>query len=281
MRHLVFVLLAGLVASPAVAQTPGPAFEVASIKPSQAARLQGFGITPGGQFTAQGANVADLIGIAYGMRVPLRRFQITGGPGWIDSARFDIQAKSTVVSPTPEQVSLLIRSLLVDRFKLAAREETRDAPIYELKLARSDGQLGPKMTRSSLPFTCFQAGAPAPPPEQMAQCVYNIGYGVLKARGVPVQTLAYSIPNFYGIGRSVVDRTGLTGGYDMDMEWAPMTQFIQPGNLAPPPDAADRPVNNGPSIFVALREQLGLALEPSRGPVPMVVIDRVEKPSDN
>jgi len=281
MRSLVFVFLAGLVASAAVAQTPGPTFEVASIKPSQAARLQGFAITPGGQFTAQGANVADLIGIAYGMRVPLRRFQITGGPGWIDSDRFDIQAKSTVVSPTPEQVGLLIRSLLVERFKLAAREETRDAAIYELKLARSDGQLGPKMTRSSLPFTCFQAGAPPPPPEQMAQCVYNVGYGVLKARGVPVQTLALSIPNFYGIGRQVVDRTGLTGGYDMDMEWAPMTQFIQPGNLAPPPDAADRPVNNGPSIFIALREQLGLTLEPSRGPVPMVVIERVEKPSEN
>src|SRR6185436_17238940 len=281
MRSLVFVFLAGLVASAAVAQTPGPTFEVASIKPSQAARLQGFAITPGGQFTAQGANVADLIGIAYGMRVPLRRFQITGGPGWIDSDRFDIQAKSTVVSPTPEQVGLLIRSLLVERFKLAAREETRDAAIYELKLARSDGQLGPKMTRSSLPFTCFQAGAPPPPPEQMAQCVYNVGYGVLKARGVPVQTLAFSIPNFYGIGRQVVDRTGLTGGYDMDMEWAPMTQFIQPGNLAPPPDAADRPVNNGPSIFIALREQLGLTLEPSRGPVPMIVIDRVEKPSEN
>ena len=281
MKHCALVFFACLAASPAVAQTSGPAFEVASIKPSQAARLQGFGITPGGQFTAQGASVADLIGVAYGMRIPLRRFQITGGPGWIDSDRFDITAKSTVAPPTPEQVGLLIRSLLVERFKLVAREETRDAPIYLLKMARSDGQLGPKMTRSSLPFMCFQAGAPPPPPEEMAKCVYNIGYGVLKARGVPVQTLAFSIPNFYGIGRQVVDQTGLAGGYDMDMEWAPMTQFIQPGNLAPPPDAADRPVNNGPSIFIALREQLGLTLEPSRGPVPMLVIERVEKPSEN
>ena len=132
----------------------------------------------------------------------------------------------------------MIRTLLIERFKLVAREETKDAPIYVLNLARQDRQLGPKLKPSG--YTCFVG----PPPEPGAvpnNCVFRVGYGVLTGRGVPMPTLAYSIQNFYGIGRLVVDRTGLTGGYDMDMEWAPLTQFRQPGNLDPPSDAADRP----------------------------------------
>jgi uncharacterized protein (TIGR03435 family) len=96
-----------------------------------------------------------------------------------------------------------------------------------------------------------------------------------------MEQLAVSIANFYGIGRLVVDRTGLTGKFDMDMEWAPMTQFRQPGNLDPPPDFADRTMNNLPTLFAALKEQLGLELEPARGPVPTVIIERVERPSQD
>jgi len=273
----VFGMLAWLASGvPAATQGRGPVFEVASIKPSQAGgQGRGFGVTPGGQFMAQGSNVADLVAIAYGARLPLRRFQVTGGPGWIDTDRFDISANSPIAAPQPEQISAMIRALLVDRFKLVAREETKEAPIYLLNLARSDGQLGPKLKRSG--FTCYVPGAPPPP--EARQCAFRVGYGVLTGRGVPMQTLAYSIQNFYGIGRLVVDRTGLTGGYDMDMEWAPLTQFRQPGNLDPPADAADRPVNAGPTIFVALKDQLGLSLDSSRGPVPTVAIERVEKPT--
>jgi uncharacterized protein (TIGR03435 family) len=257
------------------AQTRGATFEVASIKPSPSGgRGRGFGVTPAGQFMAQGMTVADLLGVAYGKGLPLRRFQITGGPGWIDTDRFDISANSPVAAPPPEQLSAMIRALLTERFKLAAKEETKDAPIYVLNLARRDGQLAPKLKTSG--YTCFVA--PVPDADR-DKCVFNIGYGVLTGRGVSMPTLAYSIQNFYGIGRLVVDRTGLVGGYDMDMEWAPLTQFRQPGNLDPPSDAADRPVNSGPTIFIALKDQLGLSLDSSRGPVPTVVIERIEKPT--
>jgi uncharacterized protein (TIGR03435 family) len=258
-------------------QTRGATFEVASIKPSPSGgRGRGFGVTPAGQFMAQGMTVADLLGVAYGKGLPLRRFQITGGPGWLDSDRFDIAANSPIAAPTGEQMGAMILALLIERFKLVAKEETKDAPIYQLNLARQDRQLGPKLKPSG--YTCFVG--PAPDADR-DKCVYNIGYGVLTGRGVSMSTLAYSIQNFYGIGRLVVDRTGLTGGYDMDMEWAPLTQFRQPGNLDPPSDAADRPVNAGPTIFVALKDQLGLSLDASRGPVPMVVIERLEKPTEN
>jgi uncharacterized protein (TIGR03435 family) len=279
MKHFFVMAALGILlpVSNVHAQARGAAFEVASIKPSQGGgRGRGFGLTPGGQFMAQSANVADLIAIAYGVRLPLRRFQITGGPGWIDTDRFDISANSPIAAPEPEQLSAMIRALLVERFKLVAREETRDAPIYLLNRVRSDGQLGPKLKPSG--YTCFIG--PVPDADR-DKCVFNVGYGVLTGRGVPMATLAYSVQNFYGIGRLVVDQTRLTGGYDMDMEWAPLTQFRQPGNLDPPPDAADRPVNAGPTIFVALKDQLGLSLDASRGPVPTVVIERLEKPSEN
>jgi len=275
--------LTGLLAAPgAGAQTAGTGFEVASIKPSRPdAPRGGFGIMPGGRFQAEGVTLADLATIAYSEGVPIRRFQVTGGPGWMDTDRFDIVAKTgSDAPPAGPQMAAMIRSLLVERFKIVARKETKDAPIYVLGLAR-DGQLGPKLKRSSL--RCPAPGEGPPPPSEAEalrqQCVYRVGYGVLTGRGVTLSQLAYSIANFYGIGRLVVDRTGLAGGYDMDMEWAPLTQFRQPGNLDPPADAADRPVNAGPTIFVALRDQLGLSLEPSRGPVPTVVIERAEKPT--
>ena len=278
MKRLASALLVCLLAPGAHAQGPVVAFEVASIKPSAPGGPRGgFGMAPNGRFMAHGATLAELITLGYSTGLPLRRFQVTGGLAWLDTDRFDIEATSSLATPTPAQSMRMIRALLVERFKLVAREETTDAPIYVLNLARSDGQLGPKMKRSA--NTCFAPSAPPPSPEDAAKCVYNIGYGVLTARGVPMQTLAYSIQNFYGIGRLVVDHTGLPGGYDMDMEWAPMTQFRQPGNLDPPADAAERPVNSGPTIFVALREQLGLSLDAARGPMPTVVIERVEKPT--
>jgi uncharacterized protein (TIGR03435 family) len=170
----------------------------------------------------------------------------------------------------------LLKGLLVERFKLAVRQETKEGAIYHLTMASRDGQLGPKLRRS--PNPCPVPNGP-PDPEWLKNCTSRIGYGTLTARGIPMEQLALSIANFYGIGRLVVDRTGLTGKFDMDMEWAPMTQFRQPGNLDPPADFSDRAVNNLPTLFVALKEQLGLQLEPARGPVPSLIIERAERPS--
>jgi uncharacterized protein (TIGR03435 family) len=224
------------------------AFEVASIKPSDAlAPRGGFGMSPSGLFQVQGISLAELIQAAYTQGRPYARFQMTGGPDWLDSARFDITGSSTVRDATPAQTMAMVKTLLIDRFKVVVRQETREGPIYLLTLAKKDGSLGPRMKKSSL--TCPGPG-----------CDYKIMPGrSLMARGLTIDRLAFSMINFPGVGRLIVDRTGLTGGYDMDMEWSPG--------------------EDGLSIFTALREQLGLKLESSRGPVPMLVIDHVERPT--
>jgi uncharacterized protein (TIGR03435 family) len=267
------------------AQNAGPAFEVASVKANKSGNPGGFGILPGGTLRAERVTLTELISAAYGRTLPLYRFQIVGGPDWMDTDRFDVVAKwqtdagPGTAEPRPEQMFLMLRKLLAERFKMAAHEETREAPIYVLALAKPDGSLGPRLRRSET--TCPLPDPSSPPPSAAfaGQCVYTVGYGVLKGRGTPIARLALSLANFYGIGRLVVDRTGLTGGFDMDMEWAPLVQFRQPGNLDPPADAADRPVNAGSTIFVALQEQLGLKMDSQRGPVPIVVIDRADKPT--
>jgi uncharacterized protein (TIGR03435 family) len=280
-RAMALLCAAVLLTATLGAQSP-PAFEVASVKPSQAGAQRGpigFG---GERIDVTAWTLPELMTLAYAQGTSLYRFQITGGPDWLDRERFDITAtldQSKVTAPTPNLLQEMLRALLTERFKLAVRQETKEAPVYALTLASRDGQLGPKLRRSTYP--CPQAGGPPPPPdpERQKNCASRIGYGTLTARGMPIEQLALSMANFYGIGRIVVDRTGLTGMFDMDMEWAPMTQFRQPGNLDPPPDFADRAVNNLPTLFVALREQLGLALEPDRGPVRSIVIERVERPS--
>ena len=230
------------------AQTP--TFEVASIRPSgpDTQRGGGFGMSPSGLFQVHGLSLAELIQAAYSDGRPFYRFQLTGGPDWLDSARFDITASSTARNATPAQTMAIVKAILMERFQLVVRAQTTEAPIYILTLASKDGSLGSRMRKSSL--TCPGPG-----------CDFKINPGTLTARGLTTDRLAFSMANFSGLGRLIVDRTGLTGGYDMDMEWTPASDDV--------------------SIFTALREQLGLKLESSRGPVPMLVIERAEKPSEN
>ena len=264
MRRVILGLgvVAVLSAGSSFAQTP--TFEVASIKPSapDTPRGGGFGVSPSGLLQVQGISLAELIQAAYSDGRPFFRFQLTGGPDWLDSARFDITASSTVRNATPAQAMAIVKAILTERFKLVVRQQTTEAPIYVLTLANKDGSLGPRMRKSSL--TCPGPG-----------CDFKISPGTLTARGLTTDRLAFSMANFSGLGRLIVDRTGLTGGYDLNMEWTPMTP---PRNLDP---QANAPASDGPSIFTAVREQLGLKLESSRGPVPMLVIERAEKPSEN
>ena len=254
-----------------------PAFEVASVKPSQPGAQRGpigFG---GERLVVTAWTLPELMVLVYGQEAPLYRFQISGGPDWLDRERFDITA---TVDPSRATLGQdMMKALLAERFKLVVREETKEAPIYVLSMASRDGQLGPKLRRAPAVLCPEPGSAPPPPGTEPVRCEYRIGYGTLTGRGVTIKSLSASMANFYGIGRLVEDRTGLTGGFDMDMEWAPLTQFRQPGNLDPPPDFAERPVNALPTIFVALKEQLGLVLEPGRGPARAIVIERAERPT--
>jgi uncharacterized protein (TIGR03435 family) len=265
----------------------GPTFEVASVKPNSSGDGRVSMQNQPGRFTATNVTLRMLIRNAY----QLQEFQISGGPGWIGSDHFDIVARieGDVQDPLaggqagtgPTRLQLMIRALLAERFKLTVHSETKDSQVYALVVARSDGRLGPGLHRSETDCAALMAaargrGAPPmpPPPGSPMPCGMRVGIGNMAVGGATLSQMASSLSMF--VGRVVLDRTGLTGPFDINLTWTP-DQMPQR-----PPGAPDLPVDpNGPSIFTALQEQLGLKLESQRGPVEMLVIDRAEHPVEN
>ena len=208
----------------------------------------------------------------------LQNFQIVGGPDWFDSDRFDIVAKAADDAP-PERMLLMVRTLLADRFKLAVHTETREIPIYALVMARSDGRPGPQLRAAAVDCAALlaaaRAGGPPPPRAPAGErpiCGMQTAPGRMMAGGYALPDVARNLSNF--AGRMVVDKTGLTGLFDLDVTWTP--DQMPPGPLPPGAPAIDP---NGPSIFTALQEQLGLKLDSQRGPVDVLVIDHAEQPT--
>jgi uncharacterized protein (TIGR03435 family) len=262
-----------------------PQFEVASVKPNKSGGgPMRIGFQPGGRFTATNVPVRDLISLAYGQPQPLPSFQIIGGPGWLASDRFDIVAKAEGdVQPgpagPPTQMFLMLRGLLADRFKLLAHEETRDQPVYVLRLDRSDGKLGPQLRPSTTDCAAMRGanrGAPPPGPPQPGQvptCGAMFGPGRMMSGGTPIEMLANGLARL--VNRVVIDRTGLTGNYESSLEFTPDQSQLPPGGL--PPGIPAPPVD-GPSLFTALKEQLGLKLESDHAAVRVLMIDSIEQP---
>ena len=271
-----------------IASAPGksPEFDVASVKPNR------FGIAgkvsiqtqPGGRFTAENVTARQLIRFAY----RLQDSQLSGGPRWLDDERFDIVAKAAgdigepFLSEQNGQVSraqLMLQSLLADRFKLVVHTEARELATYALVAARRDGTLGPQLQRSTLDCSMVaDARRPAPAPGDQPACGIRMFPGRLVAGGAGLSQLANSLAAI--VGRLVFDRTGLTGSFNFTLTWTPdqiPTGYDKKaGALGLPP--ADP---NGPSIFTALQEQLGLKLDAQKGPVDTLFIDRVEHPVEN
>lgn len=266
-------------------QAPAPgtalAFEVASVKPNTSGDGRGMlGMQPGGRFTATNVALRMLIREAY----QLQDFQLIGGPAWIASDRFDVVAKAKGdLPPTPMGTvgpgQLMIRTLLAERFKLKVRNETRELPIYELVLARSDGKLGPQLRSSAADCAAAGRSGGAPPaplqPGERPKCGMRIGLGQMRGGGLPLSQLATILSQ--SLGRVVVDRTRLTGTFDLDLTWTP--DQLPPGSSPPGAPLPPSVASNGPSIFTALLEQLGLKLASTKGPVDVVVIDSVERPA--
>jgi uncharacterized protein (TIGR03435 family) len=249
------------------------AFDVASVRPNTSGPGSPFvRRLPGGGLEVGNVLLRDLIMYAYGVQ----RFRLFGGPDWIASERFDISARAGGdVSATPiagiAPETLMLRALLAERFKLAVHRETRELPIFELVLARGDGQLGPQLRRSAADCNAKAANAadgsrPPDAPGGRPQCGSRGGPGTMIAGGMPVSAFPDFLAGF--VQRTVVDRTGLTGLWDVDLTFAP---DVVPG-------AASQDTSR-PSLFTALQEQLGLRLEPATGPVEVLVIDRVERPT--
>jgi uncharacterized protein (TIGR03435 family) len=286
---LTFVLVAGIGAQ----QPENPRFDVASIKPNKSgeggSRIGG----PPGTFTATNATVRGIIAVAYASPQPLPANQMEGGPDWIDTERFDINARydASLVGPggpggpgaqagsAPPTQTLMLRQLLADRFKLKAHFETRERPMYDLVLARADGRLGPKLSKSAVDCQAMIAaargrgGASSPPPtstDGRPLCGLQMGPGRFAGGNVSMTGLANALAKF--AGRQVVDKTGLQGVYDLTIDYTP----DQIPNVNGEPASIDP---NGPSLFTAIQEQLGLKLESTRGGAEVLVIDFVERPT--
>ena len=234
------------------ASGPLPSFEVATIRPSDPLNSHEH-ISFGGDRVNATLTTKTLIERAYGVR----DFQVIGGPKWLDSATYDIVAKSDDIwdpskltrdqqDALADRQMLRLQSLLADRFHLKVHTTTKDVPVFALVVAKG----GPKLNT---------------PKESEPHRLYTSGPGNLACYSASMSELADELPDV-GVGRIVVDRTHLTGRYDFWLKWTPDE------------DSNANTKDSGPSMFTALQEQLGLKLSPSKGPAEVVVIDRIEKP---
>jgi len=237
-----------------------------------------IGVQPG-RLTATGASLLELAATAY----VLRTDQVFGPDGWMSSARYDIIA-TTPAGTSPGAVRAMLRVLLDERFGLRAHRETRTLPMYTLRLARDDGRLGPRLRRSGAECAppIPPPGVPmppAPPPASgepirslsgtgQARCPTIFFSGMVSSRHAPLDSLIGRLIQL--LGRPVVDATGLTGEFDVDL-------YYQAGVSTGGDTGID---GAAPSLNAALQEQLGLRLEGGRGPVEVIVIDAAAQPRE-
>jgi uncharacterized protein (TIGR03435 family) len=234
------------------ATTAAQAYDVAAIKPSKAVGPGRIGFDDNGTFSATNVNVNLLIQLAFHMRRDL----VLNVPKWAQEEHFDIQAKmvdgevKSDPSLTQEQRDdlqlLKLQSLLIDRFHLKMHKETRIMQIYELAV----GKNGIKMT-------------PVDTPEDGPSNIRG-GAGTVSAQAIPMDFFAQALSNY--LSDVVVNKTGLTGRYDFTLKWSP---------------DETKPIDDAPSIFTAVQEQLGLKLQPVKAPVEVLVVDSVEHPTEN
>jgi len=269
-RLAVVLVAAATLTGSAQSQPAAPGFEVASIKRNISSEPGGFiRVEEGVRFNATGVPLSFIIRQAYGVL----ETQVANQPDWLTSERYDIRGKAPDGVEVFPNMAPLLRSLLQDRFGFQAHTEQRDLTTYDLVMARSDGRLGPKISRAD--FDCGARATATPPkagPSGDPVCTITFGPGRILVRG-------FSIGRFAGglvgqVQRMVVDKTGLTGAWNFELLYTPDQPVRLNGAIVPPnPDA--------PSLFTAVQEQLGLKLESSRGPVDVLVIDRVNRPTED
>lgn len=274
-------------------------FDVFSVKPDTAAISQqtvhsNIPLGPQDMFTPTG-------GLLSSTNWPLFQYMIfaykltpnqvqsvqTQLPKWATTARYDIEARAAG-NPTKDQYRLMMQALLADRFKLAIHFETRQVPVYALVLDKP-GKFGPGFQPHPADAPCSTAPPGQGPagtvtggfPETCGAFVgvqaSNPGRIRGGARNIPMSMVAstFSIPELFGVDRPVVDKTGLTGNYDIVVEFTPQIN----GPL--PPGATFQPDESGPTFLQAMKEQLGLRLDKQTAPVDSIVVDHIEQPSEN
>lgn len=305
----------------AVAQSPPPAFDVTSVKRNTGGGPMRMLNAPGNlsatnvpvmQLIRMAYQVQDFQIVGAPDWANRDQFDVEG--------RFDpASAPPPGQAPPVPRMMLMLRTLLRDRFGMVAHTETRELPVLALKVARADGRLGPQMKPAAVdcgsqvgprgggpidgrggpppdgrfggPPQAGRVGGPSPdgrggPPPgtpftlgPRPACGDRMGFGQLLAGSMPITRLATQVlPQL--TGRVVIDRTGLTGNYDIDLKWTPTPGQLPPG---PPPPGVEPPQidPNGPSLETALQEQLGLKLDAERGPVEVLVIEKLVPPTEN
>jgi uncharacterized protein (TIGR03435 family) len=243
---LVSVLAPDLWATPQ--GEPDISFEVISVRPSPVYNRTQFEFPPGGRFIAHNTTVHTLVVLAY----DAREFQIKGEPGWMNADRYDISAKPARPLPAKDEMRTMLRGMLRERFKLVVREETREMPVYALVVGKDGSRLRESSDDSTL----------------------TLDGGRGRAVGTKVTMALFSQFLSQQVDRGVVDRTGLTGRYDVKLSWTP---DVNPGM----PDGGPLAQVQGPSLFSALQEQMGLRLESQRGPVKFFVVTGGQRPTEN
>jgi uncharacterized protein (TIGR03435 family) len=307
MKAFVLIVLAiAVVAIPMLCQAPAEGkaqFEVASVK-VHPPPITMVGISNrGGRFIVTGFSLKMLVGRGYG--VP--DLKIVGAPAWADSERYDIEAKAPG-DTAPGPVQPMIQALLADRFQLKVHKETRDLPVYELTVPKNGSKMklsadqtppaplagrgpGPEAGPGGIPGARgplgpspggpgggpgpFDAG---PRPRGAMGFATNQGHFVFEGSAIPVSALVNALQQ--RVDRPIVDKTGLNGLFDIRLEWAPGAES-PPLPFTQNPDAPPPPPVEGPSVFTAIQEQLGLKLESAKGPAEVIVIDSAQKPSEN
>jgi uncharacterized protein (TIGR03435 family) len=288
------VLTAGLLAAQLTAQSAPPKleFEVASVKPNKsdgpphANNPLGPGnvYSPyGGYFQAINFPLYVCILFAYKIMGNQEQFLRTQIPAWVMSDRFDIEARAEG-NPDKDQMRLMMRALLADRFKLGIHFETRQVPVFALTLLKP-GRTGPSLQPHPEDYPCSivpdaaqgQAAGqfpalcsglfPLPPSAPGRQ---HIG-----ARKVTMEFIANSLSAMGQLERPAIDRTGLTGNFDFALDWVPEPLAAQAAGPDLPPDTS------GPTFLEALKDQLGVKLESQKGPAEVIILDHVEHPSEN
>ena len=222
------------------------AFDVVSVKRNTAgADRSSTGYSPGGRFSAQFQTVDRLIINAY----RIRDYQLSGLPGWASSERYDIEARATG-TPTRDEMRLMVQRLLAERFQLKLHHESKEFSVYELVTGKSGPNLKPAEDRP--------ANGIAP------------RAGHLDGYGASMGELADQLSRMFG--RPVFDKTGMAGSFDFKLDYAAVEVQRDP-NSVPAAAAAD--------IFAAIQEQLGLRLEASKAPIDVLIVDKIEKPTEN
>jgi uncharacterized protein (TIGR03435 family) len=293
-RRLLVTAALGLLPAILLAQGESrPSFDVVSVKPNRS--NQGIPLVvfqPGGRLIAANVNIRQVILVAYG----IDNLQLVDAPDWTTSERFAIEARTSDATPT-STIRLMLRSMLVDRFRLVAHSERRELPVIALTMARADRRLGPKLRSSGSECAPLRPpeGIPIPPPppppppgavnaapiriiletdEPLGRrCGAMVAPGWMSARSITMQEFARQLSTV--VRRPVINETELPGAFDYDVIFSPEGLG---GRLVGPPPAS---VSDAPSLETALRDDLGLRLDPRRGPVDVVVVDRIERPTEN